>query len=125
MGEIRKRLKIMFGGRTTTVNTLIDSGATHNFIKPKFVNKIKSSMWGKAEYYMGDGKKKYVGQHTGFFIIRRNRLKSVDAIATNEIDEDLVLGQKFLQDNHVIINFSNDTFEFGEHAPRVRKIARY
>ena len=43
MGEIRKKIKIMFGGRTATVNALIDSGATDNFIKPKFINDIQSS----------------------------------------------------------------------------------
>jgi len=124
MGEIRKKIKIMWGGRSTTVDALIDSGATDNFIKPKLIEKIHGEMWDTAKYYLGDGRKR-LGKWTSFFIQRRNRRVSVYAIATDKIEEDLVLGQEFLQDNHVKVNFSNDTFELGKYAPRTRKIARY
>lgn len=127
MGEISKVITVsFFRDRTVRVKALIDSGATDNFVNLKTVKKIgiESSMWGKKIYYSTAKHKKETGRLTSFFVHRRDRFISTEFIVA-DIMEDLVLGQTFLQDNHVKVNFSKNSFELGKYAPRVRKIARY
>ncbi|MCK5342648.1 MAG: retroviral-like aspartic protease [Candidatus Heimdallarchaeota archaeon] len=127
MGEISKRITVSyFRDRPVRVKALIDSGATDNFVNLKTTKKlgITERMLGEKVYYSTAKKKKEVGRLTSFRIWRRNRFVSTEFIVA-DIHEDLILGQTFLQDNHVIVNFSNDTFELGKYAPRIRKIARY
>ena len=127
MDEISKVITVsFFRDRPVRVKALIDSGATDNFVNLKIAKKlgITDRMLGEEVYYSTANKKKEIGKLTSFRIWRRNRFISTEFIVA-DIDEDLVLGQTFLQDNHVKVNFSNDTFELGKYAPRVRKIARY
>lgn len=140
MGEISKNLRVMTNWGTVKLKVLIDSGAEDNFIRLNIIEKmiIKGKMtkqayekYGGRKRFIGpegdfdfpDGTKK-IGYLTGLRVYWRNRFIETRAVATEDIQEQLVLGQPFLQDNHVIINFKNDSFTLGKYAPKYHKIPR-
>ena len=126
MGEIKKKITVFyFRNKQIEVNALIDSGATDNFINFKTMQKLgiqKNMCSGQTKFYLGDGTEKQ-GWLTSFSIKRRNRFVTINAIA-GDIEEDMVLGQPFLQNYHVKLNFKNDTFELGRYSPKFRVRSR-
>lgn len=140
MGEISKSLRITTNWGMVRLKALIDSGAEENFIRLDILEKmiIKGKMtrhaykkYGGRERFIGprgdfdlaDGSKK-IGYLTAIRVHWENRFIGTEVIASEDIGEQLVLGQPFLQDNHVIINFSKGTLTLGKHAPKYHKIPR-
>lgn len=122
MGEIKKKMTVFYSkNRLVDVNVLIDSGATDNFINLKTMQRLgiqKNICYKQVNFYLGDGTRKS-GWLTSVSIKRRNRFVTINAIA-GDIEEDMVLGQPFLQNYHVKLNFKNDTFELGRFSPKFR-----
>jgi len=56
-----------------------------------------------------------------------NRTGSTLVIITDILPQDgfdMILGQRFLQDNEVELDFNNNEFRFSTHQPKMRKIGR-
>ena len=140
MGEMKKNLRVRVRGTIIRLNALFDSGAEYNFVNIRilekliFRNKLAKMMLRKTGGYelclgpkekfeLGDGTVR-MGYRTAVSVFWRNRYITTEAVVTEYIQEQLILGQPFLQNNNVILNFKNDTFELSKHAPKYHKIGR-
>jgi len=141
MGEITRSLRITTNWGMIRLNALIDSGTQENFIRLDIIEKmiLKGKMTRHA-YEKYGGRERFIGQegefefpdHTkklGYLMSIRihweNRFIDTKVIASEDIGEQLVLEQPFLQDNHVIINFKNDTFTLDKYAPKYHRVPKF
>lgn len=122
MGEIKQSVKV--GG--IRVLALLDSGATENFISLKLAKKLKLPLLKKYEFKGIDGIKN-IGRISGVYLFIKGRGSSNSIVVTDILPQDgyhIILGQRFLQDNDVILDFKKDKFELGTHHQKMRKIGR-
>lgn len=122
MGEIAQSIKV----NGIRVKALLDSGATENYISMRLARKLRLFFVG-SYYFVGIDGVKHKGQKCGVWISINRRGGSTKVIATDLLPQDgydIILGQTFLQDNEVILNFKKDKFKFGDRQPKMRKIGR-
>ena len=140
MGEIKKNIRVRVRGSIIRLNALFDSGAEYNFINMRVIeklilkNKLAKMMLEKTggyelcfgpkeEFELGDGSVR-TGYITAVSVFWQNRYVTTEAMITEHIQEQLVLGQPFMQLNDVILNFKKDTFRLSKYAPKYYKRPR-
>lgn len=122
MGEISQSIKV----NNVRVNALLDSGATENYLSKKIAEKLKIPLKGEYTFY-GIDNKINIGYISNVWIDVKSRGGSTRVIVTDLLPQDgydIILGQTFLQDNEVQINFEKDSFKFGSRQPKMRRIGR-
>jgi hypothetical protein len=113
MGEIRQSIEIQSGnGNYIRVNALFDSGASHCYLNKKFEGKIPLPNLGSVKLNNSDGKSS-IGYNSIISVSIRGKLGYI-GVTVCELGEDLLLGQDFLQENNVILNFKKDKFILGK-----------
>jgi len=123
MGEIRQSLKIRGMKDERRVNAIFDSGATTSYIRENVANKIGLVNLGDVEFELVTGKIE-IGYLSSILVFIRNRYAETGVIVSPKLTDDLVLGQNFMQENDLILNFKRDKIRFGITQPKVRKVNR-
>ena len=122
MGEISRFVKV----NGVRVKALYDSGASNNFLSKRVADKLRLYLKGRRSFVLADGKK-VVGQVSGVWVEIDDRGGSTGVVVSNILPQDgydLILGQEFLQDNEVELDFADDSLRFGGHQPKVRRVGR-
>ena len=122
MGEISQSVQVN-GFRITA---LLDSGATSNYIS-KSVAKILNLRLGADYAFKGIDGLKHIGKISYITLKIFRRIGSTEVVVTDVLPQDgynLILGQTFLQDNEVVLDFKKDKFKFGKHQPKINRIGR-
>lgn len=123
MGELSR--SVLVNG--VRVKALLDSGATDNHLSKRIADRVHLFNEGrKISFETADGHK-HSGWVSSVVIRLNNRSGSTDVIVSNVLPRDgydLILGQNFLQDNEVILNFAKDVMEYGSHQPKIRRVGR-
>jgi len=123
MGEIRQSVTIQGMKGSARVNALLDSGAQVSILKYSIASKIELTATPYIKIIASDGDVE-LGYPLQLFVKIHNRLSKVNVIVIKKISDDLILGQDYLQMNHVILDFNNDKIKLGVGQPRVRKSYR-
>jgi hypothetical protein len=122
MGEISQSIKVN-GVRATA---LFDSGATENYLSTKLADKLSLRL-GKKYAFQGIDGVRNSGRLSYVWVDVRNRGGSTRVVVTDLLPQDgydIILGQAFLQDNEVLLNFKKEKFSYGERQPKMRRIGR-
>ncbi len=122
MGEISQSIKV----NGLRINALLDSGATENYLSESVAKRLKLPIGKKYQFKGIDGIRNtgYISYITTEIM---HRAGSTRVIITNILPQDgydIILGQTFLQDNEIILNFKKDKFRFSKHQPQIRRIGR-
>lgn len=122
MGEISQSIRV----NSVRVNALIDTGATMNYMSKSLATRLKIPLYEKYKF-SGIGHKIF-NAHIAYVTTQVfNRTGSTCVAVTDMLPMDgydIILGQQFLQDNEVILDFKKDKFRFSEHQPKIRRIGR-
>lgn len=121
MGEISQNLKIQGLKGEERVNALFDSGATTSYIKKSIAKKIGLANLGDIEFEVANGQIMQ-GYLSSILVYIKNRFAETQVIVSPKLSEQLILGQNFMQQNDIILNFKHDKIRFGESQPKVRKV---
>lgn len=122
MGEISQSIKV----NGVRVKALLDSGATENYLSSRIAKKT-NLMLGKKYVFTGIDGVRNIGYLSYVWIDVRRRGGSTKVVVTDVLPMDgydIILGQTFLQDNEVSLNFAKDSFKFNSHQPKMRRIGR-
>ena len=122
MGEIHQSIKVN-GNR---VSSLLDSGATDNYISLNLANKL-NLVKGEKYFFKGIDGKQRTGHISYVTTEIMKRTGSTMVVVTDLLPQDgydIILGQRFLQDNEVKVNFKKDNFRFSEHQPKIKRMGR-
>ena len=122
MGEISQSVKV--NGKRTVA--LFDSGATDNLISKKLSDELGLYLKGTHEFVGIDGKRRR-GSISGVWVDMYGRGGSTIVVVTDLLPQDgyyLILGQQFLQDNEVILDFEKDRLMYTQHQPKMRRVGR-
>lgn len=122
MGEIVQSVRV----NGVRVNALFDSGADVNYLSERIAKKVRLFMRQKVKFMGADGLP-HVGRFADIGIDILNRYGTTQVIVTDILPRDgfdLFLGQSFLQDNEVTLDFKNDRMFFSGHQPRNKKLPR-
>lgn len=122
MGEIRQSLKIRGMKGEKRVDALFDSGATTNYLRTDIAKMIGAFNLGDVEYEVADGRV-LKGYMSSILVFIRNRFSETPVIVT-DTQEALILGQTFLQENRIILNFKRDKISFNVNQPKVMRMNR-
>ena len=123
MGEIRQNLSIGNYGRWYNVNAFFDTGANISFIRESIANKISAQKFKKVQTKLADGSI-VDGYFSQINIKIYNRIGLLDVIIVPKLDEELIIGQDFMQKNSVELDARNEKFRFTKLQPRLRKVYR-
>jgi hypothetical protein len=122
MGEISQSVKV----NGVRAQALLDSGATENYISKRLAKRLR--LYNAGDYaFQGISKVRHKGFISGVWISVMHRGGSTRVIATDLLPQDgydVILGQPFLQDNEVKIDYAKDKFKYSNHQPRARRIGR-
>lgn len=122
MGEISQSVKV----NGVRVNALLDTGATENYLSDRISKKINIPL-GNKYFFRGVDGIKNSGRISNVWIDIFRRGGSTRVVVIDILPQDgydIILGQTFLQDNEVILDFRKDKFSFGGHQPKLRRIGR-
>lgn len=122
MGEIKQSVKV----NGVRVRALMDSGATDNFLSERVAKRVGLFLEKKYSFATADGKR-HSGRIAHATIDVYRKMGSTSVVVTNMLPQDgydLILGQAFLQDNEVELDFSKDAMRYGSRQPRIRRIGR-
>jgi predicted aspartyl protease len=122
MGEISQ--SVLVNG--VRVKALIDSGATDNYLSKRVSDKVRLFL-GKSSFFETIDGEHFKGKVAHVTVKVFNRLGSCEVVVTDILPRDgydLVLGQSFLQDNEVSLDFEKDMMKYSGHQPKIRRIGR-
>lgn len=118
MGEIYQSLKIR-GKKTIRLNALIDTGATVSVIKEKHAKRAQLPRTRSTYVFFGGTIKVPATEAVMFVRIRDGEVPaSVCIVKDKAIDENLVLGMDFLQNEDVVIDYRIDKVRMLRKRPK-------
>ncbi len=126
MGELKKSVTIIGLKGKKRVLALFDSGATENFVSLKLAKELAMYKYEDFYFTVADGRKKK-GYLTSAIIEIMRRDGETKLVVTDALPQDgynIILGQRFLQDNEVILNFKKDKVRYSKYQPYNRRIGR-
>jgi predicted aspartyl protease len=123
MGEISR--SVLVNG--VRVKALLDSGATDNHLSQRVADRVHLFNSGRKISFETANGQKLRGWIGNVGIRLNNRFGSTEVVVSNVLPRDgydLILGQNFLQDNEVKLDFKKDVMEYGSHQPKIRRVGR-
>ena len=122
MGEIYQSLRIRWK-RTIRIEAFIDTGADTSIIKEKYANqaglpKIRNS------YVFFGGTIRVPSIKSAMFVLvgKRETISPVEIVKNHVIDKNLILGQDFLQNKDVVIDYRIDKIRLLRKKPKYHRL---
>lgn len=122
MGEISQSLRV----NGVRVNALYDSGATGNYLSSRLAKRVRLYLEKNYSFEGIDGIK-HTGRIAHISVDIMGREGSTRVVVTDILPNDgfdVILGQPFLQDNEVVLDYKKDKMRFTSHQPKLRRIGR-
>jgi len=107
MGEIKRKVTLIGNKGRVRTQALIDSGATNSAISLKLANKVGLPKLSSVKVQMADGRFIKGNETTALIIIQRSKL-SIKLIIFKKMIDNLIIGQDFIQNHDIKIDFRND-----------------
>ena len=123
MGEIRQNLSIGNYGKWYQITAFFDTGANISYIRESIANRISAPKFKKVQTKLADGSI-VNGYFSQINVKIYNRVGLLDVIIVPKLDEELIIGQDFMQKNSVQLDLKEEKIRFTKLQPRLRKVYR-